>query len=32
MPIPHAVSRVLFEDVTPRDAVQALLSRDAKAE
>ena len=32
MPITHAVCRVLFEDVTPRDAVQALLSRDAKAE
>jgi glycerol-3-phosphate dehydrogenase (NAD(P)+) len=32
MPITHAVCRVLFEDVTPRDAVHALLSRDAKAE
>ncbi|WP_244814544.1 NAD(P)H-dependent glycerol-3-phosphate dehydrogenase [Caballeronia sp. Lep1P3] len=32
MPITHAVCRVLFENVTPRDAVQALLSRDAKAE
>jgi glycerol-3-phosphate dehydrogenase (NAD(P)+) len=26
------VCRVLFEDVAPRDAVHALLSRDAKAE
>jgi glycerol-3-phosphate dehydrogenase (NAD(P)+) len=32
MPITQAVCRVLFENVTPRDAVQALLSRDAKAE
>ncbi|HEX3634146.1 MAG TPA: NAD(P)H-dependent glycerol-3-phosphate dehydrogenase, partial [Paraburkholderia sp.] len=32
MPITHAVCRVLFEDVAPRDAVHALLSRDAKAE
>ena len=32
MPITHAVCRVLFENVAPRDAVQALLSRDAKAE
>lgn len=32
MPITHAVCHVLFEGVTPRDAVQALLSRDAKAE
>ncbi|KMZ12369.1 Glycerol-3-phosphate dehydrogenase [NAD(P)+] [Candidatus Burkholderia humilis] len=32
MPITHAVCRVLFDGVTPRDAVQALLSRDAKAE
>ncbi|SPB17422.1 NAD(P)H-dependent glycerol-3-phosphate dehydrogenase [Caballeronia novacaledonica] len=32
MPITQAVCRVLFENVAPRDAVQALLSRDAKAE
>ena len=32
MPITHAVCRVLFENVAPRDAVHALLSRDAKAE
>ncbi|WP_061147239.1 NAD(P)H-dependent glycerol-3-phosphate dehydrogenase [Caballeronia arvi] len=32
MPITQAVCRVLFDNVTPRDAVQALLSRDAKAE
>ncbi|CCD37710.1 Glycerol-3-phosphate dehydrogenase [NAD(P)+] [Candidatus Paraburkholderia kirkii UZHbot1] len=32
MPITHAVCRVLFDNVTPRDAAQALLSRDAKAE
>ncbi|BCQ22088.1 NAD(P)H-dependent glycerol-3-phosphate dehydrogenase [Caballeronia sp. NK8] len=32
VPITQAVCRVLFENVTPRDAVQALLSRDAKAE
>ncbi|WP_244847760.1 NAD(P)H-dependent glycerol-3-phosphate dehydrogenase [Caballeronia sp. SL2Y3] len=32
MPITHAVCRVLFENVAPRDAVQALLSRDSKAE
>jgi glycerol-3-phosphate dehydrogenase (NAD(P)+) len=32
MPITHAVCRVLFDKVAPRDAVQALLSRDAKAE
>ncbi len=32
MPITHAVCRVLFDGVTPRVAVQALLSRDAKAE
>lgn len=32
MPITQAVCRVLFHNVTPRDAVQALLSRDAKAE
>lgn len=32
MPITHAVCRVLFENVAPRDAVQALLNRDAKAE
>jgi glycerol-3-phosphate dehydrogenase (NAD(P)+) len=32
MPITQAVCRVLFEGVAPRDAVHALLSRDAKAE
>ncbi|KMY86366.1 Glycerol-3-phosphate dehydrogenase [NAD(P)+] [Candidatus Paraburkholderia calva] len=32
MPITHVVCRVLFDRVTPRDAVHALLSRDAKAE
>jgi len=32
VPITQAVCRVLFDNVTPRDAVQALLSRDAKAE
>ncbi|GJH07497.1 NAD(P)-dependent glycerol-3-phosphate dehydrogenase [Caballeronia novacaledonica] len=32
MPITQAVCRVLFDNVAPRDAVQALLSRDAKAE
>jgi glycerol-3-phosphate dehydrogenase (NAD(P)+) len=32
MPITHAVCRVLFENVAPGDAVQALLSRDSKAE
>ncbi|WP_086972128.1 NAD(P)H-dependent glycerol-3-phosphate dehydrogenase, partial [Caballeronia glebae] len=32
MPITQAVCRVLFDNVTPRDAVHALLSRDAKAE
>jgi glycerol-3-phosphate dehydrogenase (NAD(P)+) len=32
MPITHAVCRVLFDNVAPRDAVQALLNRDAKAE
>ncbi|SAK41613.1 NAD(P)H-dependent glycerol-3-phosphate dehydrogenase [Caballeronia catudaia] len=32
MPITQAVCRVLFDNVTPRDAVQALLNRDAKAE
>ncbi|WP_250508512.1 NAD(P)H-dependent glycerol-3-phosphate dehydrogenase [Caballeronia sp. GACF4] len=32
MPITQAVCRVLFDNVTPRHAVQALLSRDAKAE
>ncbi|KND58410.1 Glycerol-3-phosphate dehydrogenase [NAD(P)+] [Candidatus Paraburkholderia schumanniana] len=32
MPITHVVCRVLFDNVTPRYAVQALLSRDAKAE
>jgi glycerol-3-phosphate dehydrogenase (NAD(P)+) len=32
MPITQAVCRVLFENVAPRDAVHALLSRDAKAE
>ncbi|KND56074.1 Glycerol-3-phosphate dehydrogenase [NAD(P)+] [Candidatus Paraburkholderia kirkii] len=32
MPITQAVCRVLFDNVTPREAVQALLSRDAKAE
>ncbi|KND60860.1 Glycerol-3-phosphate dehydrogenase [NAD(P)+] [Candidatus Burkholderia verschuerenii] len=32
MPITEAVCRVLFDNVTPRDAVNALLSRDAKAE
>ncbi|WP_277189400.1 NAD(P)H-dependent glycerol-3-phosphate dehydrogenase [Caballeronia sp. BR00000012568055] len=32
MPITQAVCRVLFDQVAPRDAVQALLSRDAKAE
>lgn len=32
MPITHAVCRVLFDNVAPRDAVHALLSRDAKAE
>jgi glycerol-3-phosphate dehydrogenase (NAD(P)+) len=32
MPITHAVCRVLFESIAPRDAVHALLSRDAKAE
>lgn len=32
MPITQAVCRVLFQQITPRDAVQALLNRDAKAE
>jgi glycerol-3-phosphate dehydrogenase (NAD(P)+) len=32
VPITQAVCRVLFENVAPRDAVQALLSRDSKAE
>ncbi|MDR5755829.1 NAD(P)H-dependent glycerol-3-phosphate dehydrogenase [Caballeronia sp. LZ035] len=32
MPITQAVCRVLFEQIAPRDAVQALLNRDAKAE
>src|ERR1700722_11696757 len=32
VPITQAVCRVLFENVAPRDAVHALLSRDAKAE
>jgi glycerol-3-phosphate dehydrogenase (NAD(P)+) len=32
MPITQAVCRVLFDNVAPRHAVQALLSRDAKAE
>ncbi|KAF1028948.1 MAG: Glycerol-3-phosphate dehydrogenase [NAD(P)+] [Burkholderia plantarii] len=32
MPITEAVCRVLFDGVTPRDAVDGLLRRDAKAE
>jgi glycerol-3-phosphate dehydrogenase (NAD(P)+) len=32
MPITEAVCAVLFEGVAPRDAVSALLRRDAKAE
>ena len=32
MPITQAVCSVLFDGVTPRDAVSALLRRDAKAE
>jgi glycerol-3-phosphate dehydrogenase (NAD(P)+) len=32
MPITEAVCAVLFEGVTPRDAVSALLRRDARAE
>lgn len=32
MPITQAVCSVLFDRVTPRDAVSALLRRDAKAE
>jgi glycerol-3-phosphate dehydrogenase (NAD(P)+) len=32
MPITQAVCRVLFDNVAPRDAVHALLSRDAKPE
>jgi glycerol-3-phosphate dehydrogenase (NAD(P)+) len=32
MPITEAVHAVLFEDANPRDAVKALLSREARAE
>jgi glycerol-3-phosphate dehydrogenase (NAD(P)+) len=32
MPITEAVCDVLFNNVAPRDAVSALLRRDAKAE
>jgi glycerol-3-phosphate dehydrogenase (NAD(P)+) len=32
MPITQAVCAVLFDGVAPRDAVSALLRRDAKAE
>jgi len=32
MPIAAAVARVLFEGLSPRDAVRALMERDSKAE
>jgi glycerol-3-phosphate dehydrogenase (NAD(P)+) len=32
MPIATAVARILFEDLSPRDAVRALMERDPKAE
>jgi glycerol-3-phosphate dehydrogenase len=32
MPIAHQVGRVLYEAARPRDAVLALMTREAKAE
>ena len=32
MPIAEAVAKVLFEGLSPRDAVRALMERDPKAE
>ncbi len=32
MPISHAIYRVLYEDLSPRDAVYALMTRDLKHE
>jgi len=32
MPIATAVARVLFEDLSPRDAVRELMERDPKSE